>query len=346
MDIQIVSGFLGAGKTTFLNKYIPLLSGKTVVIENEYGDISIDGGLIEGETQVREITAGCICCTLAGDFRTALTDLAESVRPEHILIEPTGVGRLSDILNVCRELDRYHPGEYPVSRCVTIVDISEYDEDIEFFGAFYLDQIRNARMLFLSHTEDLTEEKIDEICADLKKRNPEAVIYRDDFRELDAEALTELLDCVPDLTPVKAPEPEHHEEHDHDHEEHDRHHEHEHDHDEHDHHHDHGHHHHHHGHDGHHHTDDIFRTAALHPAPLKDDTPDELCRALLSGRFGRVLRAKGYVRNSAGELLFIDLTSHGYEWRKADAEKAGKNADDLVVIGCDLDENGLAGFVQ
>ena len=99
MDIQIISGFLGAGKTTFINRYLPFLSGKTCVIENEFGDISLDGNLIAGETEVREITSGCICCTLSGDFRQALTDLKASAEPDHILIEPTGIGRLSDILD-------------------------------------------------------------------------------------------------------------------------------------------------------------------------------------------------------------------------------------------------------
>ena len=197
MDIQIISGFLGAGKTTFINRYLPLLSGKTIVIENEFGDISLDGSLIEGETEVREITAGCICCSLAGDFRRTLTELKASADPDHILIEPTGVGRLSDVLEVCRKLDSEHPGAYPVSKCITIVDVSDYEESINCFGTFYSDQIRHAKMLYLSHTENRLPEEIDAVCADIRKQNPDCRIYRDDFRELDDRMFMDLIAVIP-----------------------------------------------------------------------------------------------------------------------------------------------------
>ena len=148
-------------------------------------------------TEVREITAGCICCSLAGDFRRTLTELKASADPDHILIEPTGVGRLSDVLEVCRKLDSEHPGAYPVSKCITIVDVSDYEESINCFGTFYSDQIRHAKMLYLSHTENRLPEEIDAVCADIRKQNPDCRIYRDDFRELDDRMFMDLIAVIP-----------------------------------------------------------------------------------------------------------------------------------------------------
>ena len=321
MDIQIISGFLGAGKTTFINRYLPLLGGKIAVIENEFGDINLDGSLIEGEAEVREITSGCICCTLAGDFRQALTGLKASADPDHILIEPTGVGRLSDILNVCRKLNAEHPQEYPVSKVITIVDVSDYEDFCESFGEFYTDQIRNAAMLYLSHTENRLPEEIDAVCADIKRHNPKALIFRDDFRELDDSMFMDLIDAIPADPGISTAE-EHHEEDD-GHEDHDE-----------DHHGD-----HHHDHD-HHHADDIFSAIVLRDVRLPSDTPEAFIEKLQSGACGRILRGKGYVKNLQGDLLYVDVTPASGSFRKADPEKAGDKADVFVVIGCGLDPLG------
>lgn len=323
MDIQIISGFLGAGKTTFINRYLPLLGPRTVVIENEFGDISLDSRLIEGAVEVREITSGCICCTLSGDFRKALTELKAAADPEHILIEPTGVGRLSDVLNVCRKLNSACPGEYPVSKCITIVDVSDYEENVKYFGEFYTDQIQQAAMLYLSHTGNLFPEEITAICADIRKQNPNAMIYRDDFRKLDDCLFMDLIAAIPADCGV-SDAGEHH-----DHEE-DEHHE---DHDEHQH----GHHHDH----EHQHADDIFSTAVLRNVHLPSDTAETFIAKLQSGDFGRILRGKGYVRNEQGELLYVDVTPADSSCRKADPEKAGDQADIFIVIGCGLDESVL-----
>ena len=317
MDIQIISGFLGACKTTFINRYLPLLGPGTVVIENEFGDISLDGSLIEGAAEVREITSGCICCTLSGDFRQALTELKASADPDHILIEPTGVGRLSDVLNVCRKLNAAYPGEYPVSKCITIVDVSDYEENVKFFGDFYTDQIRQAAMLYLSHTENRLPEEITVICADIRNQNPKAMIYRDDFRNLDDSMFMDLIAAIPagrDVPDAGDPhECEDHEEH-------------------------------HHGHDHdhvHRHADDIFSSAVLRNVRLPSDTAEMFIATLRSGDFGRILRGKGYVRNAQGELLYVDVTPAGSSCRKADPEKAGEKSDIFVVIGCGLDEDAL-----
>lgn len=325
MDIQIISGFLGAGKTTFINRLLPLLGGKICVIENEFGSIGLDGSLIEGKAEVREIIGGCICCTLTGDFRRALTDLKAASAPDHILIEPTGVGRLSDILNLCGMLDSLHPHEFPVSKCITIVDVSDYEDYSECFGAFYTDQIRYAGMLYLSHTGNRRPEEIDAICADIRKLNPKALICRADFRELDDAMFMDLIRAVPAGPEVSGGGAFHgHEDDDDDEEGHD-------------------------GHEAHHHShdhegrdaDDIFDTAVLRNVRLASDTPEGFIEKLRSGVCGRILRGKGYIRNGQGDLLYADVTPAASSFRKADPEKAGDKADVFIVIGCGLDENAL-----
>lgn len=332
MDIQIISGFLGAGKTTFINQYLPLLKGKTIVIENEFGDISLDGSLIDKAAEVREITAGCICCTLSGDFRLALTELKESADPEHILIEPTGIGRLTDVLDVCRKLNSECNQEYHVSKCITIVDVSDYEENKQCFGEFYLDQIRQAKMLYLSHTDKLLPSEIDAICADIKIQNPGAMIYRDDFRDLDDSMFTDLINAIPDNTEVSAAgrhyvrnehnTQEEHKDHDKGHDDHQHDHPHHHDHD-------------------YRHADDIFSALVLRNIQLNSETPDTFIEELRSGTFGRILRGKGYIKDYRGNLLYVDVTPSDSSFRNADPEKAGDKADVFVVIGCGLDREAL-----
>ncbi len=325
MDIQIISGFLGAGKTTFLNRYLPLLGGKICVIENEFGSISLDGSLIEGDVEIREIISGCICCTLSGDFRRALTELKASAEPDHILIEPTGVGKLSDVLNVCRWVDHAYPGEYPVSKCITLVDVSDYEEYSECFGEFYTDQIRHAPMLYLSHTGNRQSDEIDAICADIKKKNPKALICRDDFRELDDSMFMDLINVIPAYQGDSGSSGHHdHEEKDEDHDDHEAH---------------------HHGHDHHHDADDIFSTVVLKDIHLTADTTEAFIEKLQSGACGRLLRGKGYIRDQHGSLLYVDVTPADSSFRKADPEKAGDKADVFIVIGCGLEEDKLKSIV-
>ena len=150
MEIQIVTGFLGAGKTTFLNRYLPLLSGKTVVIENEFGDIGIDGDRIQEDIPVREIFAGCICCSLAMDFRKGIKEIAENFHPDRILIEPSGVGRLTDIVKACQMAREREKVSLQITKLIAIVDMASFEEYIEGFGAFYQDQIERAGLLLLS----------------------------------------------------------------------------------------------------------------------------------------------------------------------------------------------------
>lgn len=313
MDIQIISGFLGAGKTTFLNRCLPLLCGKTCVIENEFGDVSLDGTLIEGGAGIREVTAGCICCSLSNDFQRVLKELKTSANPDHILVEPTGVGRLSDILNACGKLNEVYPSEYPVSKCITIVDVSDYEENMACFGEFYTDQIRHANLLFLSHTENRTPAEIDAICADLKKQNPDAVICKSDFRGLEDDMLLDLVNAIPagsafsDVKEAHHHEDGHHHRHDHEH----------------------------------HHAEEIFSAETLQNIRLTSLTPSSFAEKLLTGTAGRILRGKGYVRDDQGTLFYLDITPAGTCFRNADPEKAGDKADIFIVIGCGLNAEAL-----
>lgn len=193
MDIEIVSGFLGAGKTTFLKQYLPLLTGKTVVIENEYGEIGLDGDLIQSDIPVKELYAGCICCSLAVDFRNGIREIVRQYQPDRIVIEPSGVGKLSDIVKVCEKVRDRDGVELKVARRITVVDGSSYEEYADGFGAFYLDQIRQAQIIFCSQMEELSEEQKTGILKDIRKRNPDAVICEGDFRKLEGEELVGIL---------------------------------------------------------------------------------------------------------------------------------------------------------
>ena len=158
MEIQIVSGFLGAGKTTFLNKYLSLLGGNTVVIENEFGDVGLDGELIQGDLPVKELYAGCICCSLALDFQKGIKELAEQFHPDRIVIEPSGVGRLTDVVKACGRAKEKEGIDLRITKFIVILDITEFEDYIDGFGAFYLDQIQNAGLILLSHLEQVSKE--------------------------------------------------------------------------------------------------------------------------------------------------------------------------------------------
>lgn len=198
MEIQIVTGFLGAGKTTFLNRYLPLLSGKTVVIENEFGDIGIDGDRIQEDIPVREIFAGCICCSLAMDFRKGIKEIAENFHPDRILIEPSGVGRLTDIVKACQMAGEREKASLQITKLIAIVDMASFEEYIEGFGAFYQDQIERAGLLLLSHVEAENKAQKEIIIGRLKELNPDAILYDGDWRQLENEELLKLLEEAPD----------------------------------------------------------------------------------------------------------------------------------------------------
>lgn len=196
INLNIVSGFLGAGKTTFLKKIIPNIKGKIALIENEFGDIGIDGDLLDNKLPIREIYAGCICCSLVQDFKKSIEELALIYRPDHILIEPSGVGNLSDIVKICKKISENSDFNIRINHLITIVDVSSFDDYLEDFGKFYLDQIQNANTIFLSHLDKIDNTKVEEVISKIKLNNEKAFIINDDWYSYDGEKIIEILNAI------------------------------------------------------------------------------------------------------------------------------------------------------
>ena len=203
MKIHIISGFLGSGKTTFLNRYLPLLKGRTVVIENEFGDTSIDSNLIEKNTPVYEIYSGCICCTLVGNFQKGIREIYEKYSPEHIVIEPSGVGKLSDVINACYLTKRVEKLDLSIERLIVLVDADACKDFLEDFGEFYSNQIENAKLILLSHLNTDDRESVAELLEILKSKNSKAVIYGDDWRNFDNKELGEVIALSEDFSEIR-----------------------------------------------------------------------------------------------------------------------------------------------
>ncbi|AKN33861.1 cobalamin biosynthesis protein P47K [Clostridium carboxidivorans P7] len=199
INVNIISGFLGAGKTTFLKKILPNMKGKIALIENEFGDIGIDGDLINDKLPIKEIYAGCICCSLVKNFKDSIEELALEYKPEHIFIEPSGVGNLSDIIRVCDKISENSNSNIRINHLITIVDVSAFDDYLENFGGFYLDQIRNANIIFLSHIDSIDDEKVEEVISKIKLNNEKAYILKDDWYSYEGEKIIEILDTIEDF---------------------------------------------------------------------------------------------------------------------------------------------------
>ena len=374
--IDIVSGFLGAGKTTLIKKLLAeaFPGEKLVLIENEFGEISIDGGFLkESGVQISEMSAGCICCSLVGDFHKALKDVQAQFHPDRILIEPSGVGKLSDVIvavqNTADETD-----DMKLNSFVTVADATKVKVYMKNFGEFYNNQIEAAGTIILSRTQKLSQEKLEAAAAMLREKNPDAAILTTPWDELDGKTILsaiekvslsdELLEKMRREHELEEAEHEHeHHHHDHEHDEHDEHdHEHEHhhdhdeddDHDEHEHHHEHDHddhEHHHHHHDGeecddpacachhhHHHADDVFSSWGKETPKLYSKAAlDDILTKLDSGDYGHILRAKGIVNGEGGWLEF-DYVPEEHEVRAGHPDYTGR----LCVIGAELKEDKLA----
>ena len=374
--IDIVSGFLGAGKTTLIKKLLAeAFSGeKLVLIENEFGEISIDGGFLkESGVQISEMSSGCICCSLVGDFGKALVDVQKQFDPDRILIEPSGVGKLSDVILAVENTVKDVP-EMKLNSFVTVADASKVKVYMKNFGEFYNNQIETAGTIILSRTQKVSPEKLQAAAALLREKNPDAAIITTPWDELSGQTILAAMEKVSLADELmeriraehEAEEEEHHH-HAHEDEEHEHHHHDDHDGDEHDHHHDQeegaccheahhdhdhdhdGHEHHHHDggecddpacacHHHHHHADEVFTSwGAETPKTFTETDIRRILAELDTGAYGVILRAKGIVPTEGGKWLHFDYVPQEHEVRFGAADYTGR----LCVIGSKLDEGKL-----
>lgn len=366
--IDIVSGFLGAGKTTLIKKLLKevLADTKVVLIENEFGEIGIDGGFLkEAGIEIKEMNSGCICCSLVGDFGASLREVLDTYTPERVLIEPSGVGKLSDVMKAVQEAmtDR----DVELNSAVAVVDACKCKMYIKNFGEFFINQIEHAGTIILSRTDKLSEDKLAACVEMIREHNAKATIITTPWDALEGKDILETIEGAKDLEAELMREVmEHHDEHEHhhhhdhdehehhhhDHDEHEHHHHHDHDehehhhhdHDEHEHHHDHDeheHHHHHHDHDGHHHhADEIFTSWGMEtPAAYDKEEINHILTELDKEEvYGLVLRAKGMVPATDGGWIYFDYVPEESNVRDGKPDVTGK----FCVIGSELKEDKLA----
>ncbi len=368
--IDIISGFLGAGKTTLIKKLIDeaFKGEKLMLIENEFGEIGIDGSFLkDAGVEITEMNSGCICCSLVGDFGTALKKAISDYTPDRIIIEPSGVGKLSDVIKAVKDVAAELPVE--LDSYTTVADVSKCKIYMKNFGEFFNNQIESANTIVLSRTQTASQEKIEKAVAMIREHNEHATIVTTPWDDLSGAAIREAMQNHKTLEETMIEEQEHHHEHEHgedctcgchDHD-HEHHHEHEHgedctcgchDHEhEHEHHHDQEHHHEHehgeectcgcHDHEHHHHhADEVFTSWGVEtPHKYNESKLNELLDELAhTEEYGIILRAKGIVPSDEGEWLYFDLVPGEYEIRKGNPDITGK----LCVIGSKLDEEKLA----
>lgn len=368
--IDVVSGFLGAGKTTLIKKLLAdaLNGSKTVLIENEFGEIGIDGGFLqESGIEIKEMNSGCICCSLVGDFGTSLKEVISTYAPERILIEPSGVGKLSDVLKAIEKTAGALDVE--INSAVAVVDATKAKMYIKNFGEFFINQIAYAGTIILSRTDKASAEKIAEAVALIREHNTQATIITTPIEELDGkdilatiEGADKIDDLLAEMMEKAKAEPEHHHHHheydengvcscghhhdddddDDDDEEcchHHHHHDDDDDEDEHEHHHhhhddDHDHEHHHH----HHHADEVFTSWGMEsPKKYTSEKISEILNALDSGEYGQILRAKGMVPAEDGTWIYYDYVPEESDVRSGKPQVTGK----ICVIGAELKEDKL-----
>lgn len=374
--IDIISGFLGAGKTTFIKKLLEeAIAGEQVVlIENEFGQIGIDGGFLKNSgIEIREMNSGCICCSLVGDFGKSLEEVLTKYQPDRVIIEPSGVGKLSDVMKAVRDVASTL--DVVLNSAVTIVDASKCKMYMKNFGEFFNNQIENAGTVVLSRTDVVDAAKVQQDVELIREHNASASIVTTPCSQLSGAQLLEIIekpdtmaeDLMREVEERRAHEAEH------DHEHHHHHHDdddececgcHDHDHEHHHHHdddddececgcHDHDHEHHHHDHDDecdcgchdhdhhhHHHADEVFTSWGMeNVAPCKKEELEAFLQDLSKGDvYGQVLRAKGMIPSETeGEWYYFDLVPEEYEIRKGQPDYTGK----VCVIGAKLDEEAL-----
>ncbi len=341
--IDIFSGFLGAGKTTLIKKLIQeaYAGEKVVLIENEFGEIGIDGGFLqEAGINITEMNSGCICCSLVGDFAKALKQVSERYSPDRIVIEPSGVGKLSDVIKAVASANLH---DATLNAFCTVVDAAKCKMYMKNFGEFFGDQVENASCIILSHTDKASAEKLAAAVALLREKNPSAVLVTSAWDSLDGKAILAAMERKDSLqAELDRLAHEHH--HHHEHECDDphcecHHHEHEHEHECDDphcecHQHEHEHHHHH----GHHHADEVFTSWGKETTRTytKEEIGDMLSALQNEEKYGVVLRAKGIVAGE-GSWIHFDYVPEGVDVREGGASVIGR----LCVIGCKLHGDAL-----
>ena len=369
--IDIISGFLGAGKTTLIKKLLSeaLKGQQTVLIENEYGEVGIDGGFLqEAGIEIREMNSGCICCTLVGDFEASLKEVMAQYHPDRIIIEPSGVGKLSDIVRAVSVLNGDSDAQF--NSAAAVVDASKAKMYIKNFGEFYNDQIATAGTIILSRTGSMKQDKIEKVISLIRGINTTAEIITTPWTEISGQQILNAMEGEKDsmaaqlLKEVEAHKHHHHEDgeecccghdHDHDHDHHDHHHHHadgeecccghDHDHDHHHHHHEDGEecccgHDHDHDHHHHHHADEVFASIGMETIRkfTKDEIHEKLNALADENRFGMVLRAKGMVASSeGGDWIHFDYVPEEMDVRTGCADVTGK----IVVIGAGVKEDAV-----
>ena len=335
VKINVISGFLGAGKTTLIKKLLTgrIRNEKVVLLENEYGEIGIDGGFMkDAGITVTELNAGCICCTLAGDFQAAVDQLIDTYHPDRILVEPTGVGKLSEILAAVEKAKERHP-DIEVGGSATVVDAGKCRMYMKNFGEFFLDQVKSASTVIFSRTQLLPADRVEKSRQLIAEAHPDARIITTPWDEMEPDFMLEVIETGKPIwfAPLEDDDDDDDDEHEHHHEHH--HHDH-HDHEGHGHH----HHHHHHGADEHD-ADEVFGNIGIETAQRYEQ--DEI-RGILGKlgdeeEYGRVLRAKGILQDAAGSWFQFDYVPGEIDMRDGSADYTGR----LCVIGADLNEEAL-----
>ena len=369
--IDIISGFLGAGKTTFIKKMIEeaFVGEKLVLIENEFGEVGIDGGFLKDSgIEITEMNSGCICCSLVGDFGKNLNEVITKFHPDRILIEPSGVGKLSDVMKSVIDVEKEQ--DVKLNALVTVVNAKKASKQMKAFGEFFNNQIEFATTIVLSRTQSTTPEQLELCVKQMQELNGKAAIITTPWDAIKGEQILKVMEGQDSLEMKllaeahhKAEEEEHehhhdhdHEEHEHDHnhEEHEHHHHHDHDHEEHEHDHDHDHeeheHHHEHGenctcgchdheHHHHHHADEVFTSWGKEtPHKFTCEKIEEVLKTLSeSEEYGMILRAKGMVEDVNGSWIYFDMVPGEYELRDGEPDYTGR----LCVIGSKIDEHKI-----
>ena len=372
--IDIISGCLGAGKTTLIKKLLDqaFRGEKVVLIENEFGEIGIDGGFLkDAGVEITEMNSGCICCSLVGDFGAALKKVLDDYAPDRIIIEPSGVGKLSDVIAAVEGVQKTTPALH-LHSFVTVVDATKAKVYMKNFGEFFNNQVEHASAILLSRTQNMDQAKLDAAVRLLREKNPKAAILTTPWDQLTGEQIVSAMEGGHSLAEELMEEIAHehhdhehhhhhhdhehdHDEHDHDEHDHEHEHHHDHDHDEHDHDHDHEHEHHHHdhgddctcdcccGHDHHHHdhdADEVFTSWGRETARKysREELQEALSALAMGQDYGYILRAKGMVPCEDGQTwLHFDLVPEEFQIREGAADYTGR----LCVIGSDLKEDQL-----